>query len=306
MHADLSANTAHLPCLADAGEDGRLRDPHTAANVLGVAVDAVDLDHALDRVQRLLRLRTKGYVCAVSVHGVLEARRDPSVARAFADAAMVVPDGTPMVWVGRLQGKRDMRQVTGPDLMYEIVRRPEFAGLSHFFYGGKQGVALDLALAWMRKVPGTRVAGTYTPPFRDLTAEEESKLIEMLNQTKPDILWVGISTPRQELFMRRILPHLERGVMFGVGAAFDFHTGRVRDCAAWIKRIGFQWLHRLMQDPRRLWRRNLWNATFLWHIALQLTGLKKYGLGWPTAIEDESAGPQPASARSSSSAGGSA
>ncbi len=305
MQADLSANAAHLSCLADAGEDGRLRDPQTAANVLGVAVDAVGLERALGRVASFLRLRTKGYVCAVSVHGVLEARRDPSVAHAFADAAMVVPDGTPIVWVGRLQGRRAIRQVTGPDLMYEIVSRPEFADYSHFFYGGKQGVALELALTWMRKFPGTRVAGTYTPPFRDLTAAEESKLIEVLNQTKPDIIWVGISTPRQELFMRRILPHLERGVMFGVGAAFDFHTGRVRDCAPWIKRMGFQWLHRLMQEPRRLWRRNLWNTTFLWHIAMQVTGLKKYGLGLH-AMEDESAGRQPASARSSSSAGGSA
>ncbi len=306
MHVDLSANAAHFSCPSDAGESGPLSDPYRAANVLGVAVDAVDLESALARVGSLLRRRQKGYVCAVSVHGVLEARRDPSVARAFADAAMVVPDGTPMVWVGRLQGKRTMRQVTGPDLMHEIVSRLEFAGYSHFFYGGKQGVALELALTWMRRFPGTRVAGTYTPPFRDLTAAEEAKLIEVLKQTKPDVIWVGISTPRQERFMRRILPHLERGVMFGVGAAFDFHTGRVRDCAAWIKRIGFQWLHRLIQEPRRLWRRNLWNATFLWHIAVQLMGQKKYEIGVPGAMKEENADRQPASARSSSSAGGSA
>ena len=101
-------------------------------------------------------------------------------------------------------------------------------------------------------------------------------LIRLLDQCQPDIIWVGISTPRQELLMRRLLPKLESGLMFGVGAAFDFHTGRIRDCAPWIKRIGFQWLHRLMQDPRRLWRRNLRNVTFLWHIALQLMKLKKY------------------------------
>jgi N-acetylglucosaminyldiphosphoundecaprenol N-acetyl-beta-D-mannosaminyltransferase len=305
MQADLTANALQLGC-AEAGESHRLRDPQAAANVLGVAVDAVDLECALERVERTLRLRQKGYVCAISVHGVLEARRDTSVAQAFEDAAMVVPDGTPMVWVGRLQGRGAMRQVTGPDLMREIVSRTEFAGYSHFFYGGRQGVALELALTWMRKFPGTRIAGTYTPPFRDLTAAEESKLIDVLNQSKPDIIWVGISTPRQELFMRRILPHLESGVMFGVGAAFDFHTGRVRDCAAWIKRMGLQWLHRLVQDPRRLWRRNLWNATFLWHIALQLAGHRKYGIDVRTARPAEGAGTQPASARSSSSVAGSA
>jgi N-acetylglucosaminyldiphosphoundecaprenol N-acetyl-beta-D-mannosaminyltransferase len=258
------------------GESSELGRGLAVANVLGVMVDALGLERALGRVAGMIRRAQKGYVCAISVHGVLEAQRDPAVAQAFAEASMVVPDGTPMVWVGRLQGQSDMRQVTGPDLMGEILRRPEFAGYSHFFYGGQEGVAQELASAWKQKFPGTRIAGTYTPPFRDLNNAEEAMLIRLLDQCRPDIIWVGISTPRQELFMRRLLPKLETGLMFGVGAAFDFHTGRIRDCAPWIKRMGFQWLHRLIQDPRRLWPRNLRNATFLWHIALQLTKLKKY------------------------------
>ena len=115
------------------------------ANVLGVPVDPFDMERALGRAAELLRRREKGYVCAVSVHGVLEARHDPQVARAFADAAMVIPDGRPMVWVGRMQGQRGIRQVTGPDLMWEIFSRPEFSACSHFFYGGKEGVAQELA-----------------------------------------------------------------------------------------------------------------------------------------------------------------
>lgn len=245
-------------------------------NVLGVPVDPIDPERALRRAAELLRRREKAYVCAVSVHGILEAQRDPQVALAFAGAAMVIPDGRPMVWVGRMQGHRCIRQVTGPDLMRAIFTRPEFHGCSHFFYGGNPGVAQDLATICTRRFPGVRISGAYTPPFRDLNPQEEVELIDLLHRLRPDILWVGISTPRQELFMRRLLPHLDHGLLFGVGAAFDFHTGRIRDCAPWIKRIGFQWLHRLMQDPRRLWRRNLCNATFLWHIALQLTGLKKY------------------------------
>lgn len=246
------------------------------ANVLGVLVDALDLERALARIADLLRSGQKGYVCAISVHGVLEARRNPEVAQAFAEAALVAPDGTPMVWVGRLEGRRDIGQVTGPELMQQILSRPEFAGSSHFFYGGKEGVADELAAVWRQKIPGARIAGTLTPPFRDLTADEERELIRLLRECKPDFIWVGISTPRQDLFMRRMIGHLDRGVMLGVGAAFDFHTGRIRNCAPWIKRMGFHWLHRLVQDPRRLWRRNLSNAGFLWHIALQLGGMRRY------------------------------
>lgn len=285
----MAVNAEPLQHARDSGEVCELPLRHATANVLGVGVDALDLECALARVAGLLRLRQKGYVCAASVHGVLEAQRDPDVARAFAEAAMVVPDGAPLVWVGRLQGSRGINHVTGPDLMGEIFRRPEFAGYSHFFYGGKEGVAQELAAMWKQKLPGTRIAGTYTPPFRDLTAAEEMKLVHLLNQCKPDIIWVGIGAPRQEVFMRRLLPHLGGGLMFGVGAAFDFHTGRIRTCAAWIKRMGFHWLHRLVQDPRRLWRRNLRNAAFPWHIALQLTGLKKYEMNMEFARQNERA-----------------
>ncbi len=273
-------------------------DCRDGANVLGVRVHPLDLEQALARVADFLRRRVKGYVCAVSVHGVLEALDNPRVAEAFSDAALVVPDGRPMVWVGQMQGHRAMQQVTGPDLMRAILSRPEFAGYSHFFYGGKQGVADELADMFMEKFPGAHIAGTYTPPFRDLTRSEEANLIDLLNYCRPDIIWVGISTPRQELFMRRLVSQLNHGLLFGVGAAFDFHTGRIRDCAPWIKRMGFQWLHRLLQDPRRLWRRNLRNAAFLWHITLQLTGVKRYEL-CPALPEPSRVGtPQPASSSS--------
>jgi N-acetylglucosaminyldiphosphoundecaprenol N-acetyl-beta-D-mannosaminyltransferase len=266
---------------------GMMRDPRAAANVLGVMVDSLDLDRALARIETMLCQRQKGYVCAVDVNGVLSARRNPRVARAFAEASMAAPDGTPMMWVGRIEGRRDMRIVTGPELMEEIFSRPEFAAFSHFFYGGKERVAEELAATWKRKFPGTRIAGTYTPPYRELTPAEETALLSRLRELKPDIIWIGISSPRQELFMNRMVPHLDHGLMFGVGAAFDFHTGRLRPCPRWIKHMGFHWLHRRVQDPRRLWRRNVFNATFLWHIALQLTGLKKYDAGWIPRTADQ-------------------
>lgn len=255
----------------------------TVANILGTGVDAVDMDEALSIIFRYLRECRKGYVCAIGVHGVLEALRDQALADTFAGSVLNVPDGTPTVWAGRLQGFQWMDHVTGPALMREIFGRREFARYSHFFYGGKPGVATELAAAMTRQFPWIRIAGTYTPPFRDLSASEEADLVAEVNALHPEMIWVGISTPRQELWMRRMLPLMHTRLMFGVGAAFDFHTGRIRDCAPWVKRAGLQWLHRLVQDPKRLWRRNVQNAAFLPYIALQLSGARHYPLKSPTS-----------------------
>ena len=248
------------------------------ANVLGVPIDAVDMERALSLIADRLHCGPKGYVCAVSVSGILHALEDRAVADAFARAAFTLPDGTPTVWVGRVQGHRDMTHVTGPSIMQAIFSRVQFAGYSHFFYGGKPGVAAELAATLCHQFPWTKVAGTVTPPFRDLTPAEEESLIAEINSSSPDIIWIGISTPRQDLFMRRILPRLNTRMIFGVGAAFDFLTGHIRLCPDWMKRAGLHWLHRLAQDPARLWRRNLNNTAFLWHIALQLSGLRSYPL----------------------------
>jgi exopolysaccharide biosynthesis WecB/TagA/CpsF family protein len=250
----------------------------THANILGIRVEALNMRRALQRVATLLRSNRKGYVSIIGVHGIMEARRNPQLAGIYADSAITVPDGMPTVWVGRLQGCTQMERVAGPDLMLEIFRSPQFAGYTHFLYGGEEGVAETLSANLRRWFPGARIVGTFTPPWRDLLPEEEDSFISMVHRLKPDFIWVGISAPRQEQFMHRYLPVLNTRVMFGVGAAFDFHTGRIKDCSAWIKHAGLQWLHRLVQDPRRLWRRYLRNnPVFLWHIMLQLTGLRTYG-----------------------------
>jgi N-acetylglucosaminyldiphosphoundecaprenol N-acetyl-beta-D-mannosaminyltransferase len=239
------------------------------ANVLGVQVEALNMAAALTRIETALITRQKGYVCMAGVHGIMEAQRNPAVKDAFADAYLTLPDGTPTAWVGRMQGLRWMNRLTGPDLMLEVFSRKQFAQYSHFLYGGKPGVAQELSANLSRRFPGVQIAGTYTPPFHDLMLT--------ISRAKPDIVWVGISTPRQEMFMRRYLPYLDTSLMFGVGAAFDFHTGRIRDCAEWVKRAGLQWLHRLVQDPRHLlWRYARNNPAFIWHIALQLAGLRTY------------------------------
>jgi len=254
-----------------------LESRRKTAMVLGIPVEPLDMEGAVTRVAEELEGRRNGYVCLIGVHGIMEAQRDSNLAQVYARATLMVPDGTPTVWVGRWQGFRKMQRVAGPDLMLEIFRRKEFAGRAHFLYGGKVGVAEELRERLTQRFPWARIVGAYTPPFRDLTLEEEESLTARIREAKPDIIWVGISTPKQERFMMRLLPSLDSTLMFGVGAAFDFHTGRIKDSPQWVKQAGLQWLHRLIQEPRRLfWRYLRNNSTFLWHITLQLTGLRTY------------------------------
>lgn len=269
---------------APAQAGSKATKPEDRANVLGVEVDALELRGALDQIEAALNARRKGYICMAGVHGIMEAQRNPEVMKTYAGSFLTLPDGMPTVWVGRLQGHPAIRQVTGPALMLEVFRRRQFADLRHFFYGGKPGVAQELAESFKRRFPWARIVGTYTPPFRELSLLEERQLISRVRMLRPSIVWVGISTPRQELFMRHYLPLLDTTLMFGVGAAFDFHTGRIRDCAEWIKRAGLQWLHRLIQDPRHLlWRYMRNNPSFLWQISLQLAGLRIHRLPEDTA-----------------------
>jgi N-acetylglucosaminyldiphosphoundecaprenol N-acetyl-beta-D-mannosaminyltransferase len=256
-----------------------------SANVLGVRVSAVDLRSAVDLSDQWIRSAMgHGYICATGVHGVMEAHADSELRRVLNHALINVSDGMPMSWVGRLQGFHNMDRVFGPDFMLAMCRLSVERGYRHFLYGGKPGVATLLSETLQRKIPGLQVVGTYTPPFRSLTSDEEKEILAQVRKSRPHILWVGLSTPKQERFMAQYVDYLRVPLMFGVGAAFDFHIGAIHDCSPWIKRAGLQWLHRLMQDPRRLWKRYLRNnPAFLWHIAMQLLGFRQYPSGLGTA-----------------------
>jgi N-acetylglucosaminyldiphosphoundecaprenol N-acetyl-beta-D-mannosaminyltransferase len=197
----------------------------------------------------------------------------------FADALLVLPDGMPTVWMGRLQGFLDMGRVFGPDLMLAMAERSDVTGYSHFLYGGQAGVAEQLRRVLLRRFPTIKIVGTYTPPFRALTRDEDEHFVSTVERLSPDIIWVGMSTPKQERFMAEYMPRLKAPLMVGVGAAFDFLTGRVKDSPRWVKRSGLQWAHRLAQEPRRLWKRySTNNPQFLFQAVLQLAGLKRYYL----------------------------
>jgi N-acetylglucosaminyldiphosphoundecaprenol N-acetyl-beta-D-mannosaminyltransferase len=238
---------------------------HDHADVLGVKVSAVNMDLSVNLAAQWIERGQPGYVCVVGVHGVMEAQRDPELLRILNQAVINTPDGMPLTWIGRLQGFAHMDRVFGPDFMMEICRLSCERGYRHFLYGGKPGVAEELSERLQSKFPGLKIVGTLTPPFRNLTPEEEQELARQIAQVQPHILWVGLGTPKQERFMAQYVLRFNVPLMIGVGAAFDFHTGRIRDCPRWIKRAGLQWLHRLMQEPGRLWKRYLVNnPAFLW------------------------------------------
>lgn len=248
-------------------------------NVLGVGLSVLNLRTALDAMAGAVRARQKGYICVTGVHGVMEAQTDENFRRILNGALLCTPDGMPMVWLGKIRGHREMRRVYGPDLMLEVCAWSETSGCRHFFYGGADGVAELLAQKLKAIFPKLEVVGTYTPPFRPLKDDEVKGLQAQIRTAQPDILWVGLSTPKQEKFMAEFLPKLEVTLMVGVGAAFDFHAGRVKQAPRWMQRSGLEWFYRLCQEPRRLARRYLTNnPRFALKIAGQLAGLKKYSL----------------------------
>lgn len=251
------------------------RAPRT--NVLGVGISAIDMDDALRLSDALIQTEEKGYVCVTNVHSVMEAQSDPAFRRILNRSLMTTPDGVPMVWIGRLRGLAGMRRVYGPDFMLDMCRLSVTRGYRHFMYGGGPGVAVDLAEELSRRYPGLQIAGTYTPPYRPLNAKEESELVAIVSHAKPDVFWVGLGAPKQERFMAHYIDKLNVKLMVGVGAAFDIHTGGIKDAPHLVKNLGLQWLHRLVQEPRRLWRRYLiLNPMFIWNIALQFLGLRKF------------------------------
>jgi N-acetylglucosaminyldiphosphoundecaprenol N-acetyl-beta-D-mannosaminyltransferase len=218
-------------------------------------MSVLNIPDAVRRILGAVEQRQRGYICVTGVHGIMESRTDASLRAILNNAFLCTPDGMPTVWMGKLSGHRDMSRVYGPDLMLAVMEATRDKPVRHFFYGGQEGVANDLKVKLEQRFPGVRITGTFCPPFRPLTDEEVRDLQDQVRKAEADIVWVGLSTPKQERFMAQYLPQLDTSVMVGVGAAFDFHSGRVKQAPVWIQRNGLEWLYRVMQEPKRLWRR---------------------------------------------------
>jgi N-acetylglucosaminyldiphosphoundecaprenol N-acetyl-beta-D-mannosaminyltransferase len=247
-------------------------------NILGVGVSVLNMDTALHQTELLLDRGEQGYVCVTGVHGIMEAQSDEPFREILNRSFLTTPDGMPTVWLGRMHGFKHMSRVYGPDYMLALCRRSAAKGYRHFLYGGKPGVAEELRTELTRRFPGLKIVGTYTPPFRPLSPEEEDDLRSQLESSQADILWCGLSTPKQERFMAAYSGRMPVKLMVGVGAAFDLLSGNLSEAPDWMKRAGLQWLYRLFKEPKRLWRRYLLNnPRFAWFTLLQLTGLKGFG-----------------------------
>ena len=235
-------------------------------DVLGVPVSVTTLSAASALIHAWADDDHGRFVCIRDVHGIMQAVDNPAFAALHQHAAMVTPDGMPIVWLGRRAGL-PVERTCGPDLIDRVLADSAASGLRHYFYGGKPGVAEKLKAAFEARYPALQVVGTSTPPFRDLTDQEVSEIAATIQASGAQVVWVGLSTPKQEFLMQRLAP-LTSATLIGVGAAFDFHAGLVKRAPKWMQKTGIEFLHRLASEPRRLWRRYLIMAPrFLWLVA---------------------------------------
>lgn len=224
-------------------------------DVLGVPMSVTTLKTASEAIVRWADDDKARFVFIRDVHGIIQAKGDDRLMRLHQKASMVTPDGMPLVWLGQ-HGGHSVSRTCGPDLMEMVLLESPRTGLKHFFYGGKPGVAERLKARFEQRAPGLQVVGVNTPPFRPLTHSELIDVATQINSSGADVVWIGVSTPKQEYLMDMLSAHVGT-TLIGVGAAFDFHTGSVSRAPKWMQRSGLEWLWRLFSEPKRLWRRYL-------------------------------------------------
>ncbi len=233
--------------------------PIPRVDVLGVGISAIDMGMAIDEITRWIDTGERHYVCVTGVHGVMESQDAPDLLRIHNESGLTTPDGMPMVWSARWAGAKHVERVYGPDLMAALCRRAAERGWTSYFYGGKDGVPELLAERLTDRYPGLKVVGTYSPPFRPLSEAEDAEIVSQINAVSPDLVWVGLSTPKQERWVADHVGRLGASALLAVGAAFDIHAGTLQQAPAPMQRAGLEWLYRIYREPRRLWWRYLRN-----------------------------------------------
>jgi len=251
----------------------------TCFELLGVKVHAVQTRDAVARMEEWIRNRGRCHTIApTGMHGIVEAQHNPSFKAILNATDAVVPDGMPLVWLGRRKGHHLPRRVYGPDLVLEFCEKTAGRGYRHFFYGGGPGVPDRVAESLKRRFPAIEVCGTFSPPMRPLDPQEDKEIVTLISRAAPDVLWVGLGTPKQERWMHEHRDQLQVPVLVSVGAAFDILSGRRKQAPRWMREHGLEWLFRLLQEPRRLWRRYLvYGTQFI--VCLAVDNLRGRGFG---------------------------
>jgi N-acetylglucosaminyldiphosphoundecaprenol N-acetyl-beta-D-mannosaminyltransferase len=239
--------------------------------VLGVPLALTDYERTLDWIDAAVAARERAYVCVAATHTVMAAHHDAELRAAVLGASFTVPDGQPLVWALRMLGHELPDRVYGPALMDAACARAARTGQRFYLYGGRNpGALAQLARTLRLRHPGLQIVGGHVPPFRPLTETEEQAVAADIERCRADVVWVGIGVPKQEKWMARMRPRLSTPVLVGVGAAFDFHAGLIPQAPDWMQRLGLEWVFRLVQEPRRLWRRYLrYNPRFVAGFARQ-------------------------------------
>jgi len=246
-------------------------------NILGVGVSAINMQQALDTIDYWIRTHDPHYVCVTPAHAIMDCYRSSELRRIYNHSGLTTPDGMAIVWLLKWQGFQNVERVYGPDLLKAVCQRSLENGYRHYFYGGAPGVAERLSQKIDQKYSGLQIVGLDSPPFRELTPQEDEAAVQKICAANPDIVWIGIGSPRQECWMIDHLKRVGAPVMIGIGAAFDFISGNKPQAPPWMQRNGLEWFFRLANEPRRLWRRYLLNyPRFAVLVLLQLIGLKQY------------------------------
>ncbi|WP_036137363.1 WecB/TagA/CpsF family glycosyltransferase [Aerolutibacter daejeonensis] len=245
--------------------------------VIGSPIDAVTWDEAIERIHVWARARESRVVCICNVHSVVTARSDSGFSAVIRDADMATADGFPVALMLRRLGVPGQERINGPDLMLRYCRHVAAASESIYLYGGSVATLDVLRRRLLEACPGLMIAGAYSPPYRELTPDEDAAIVAKINASGAGVVWVGLGCPKQEKWMADHRGRIN-AVMIGVGAAFDYHAGIVKRAPPWMQRRGLEWFYRLVTEPRRLWRRYLvTNSLFIWHVARQLFGWRASG-----------------------------
>lgn len=233
-------------------------------NILGVNIAAIDMKWLVQYLIRNVKALSGDYLTVANVHTTVMAYENSEYRQIQNEGIMAIPDGGPLSSVGRKRSCENMRRTTGPDLMGEIFRRSSKMGYRHYFYGSTEETLQMLRVKLEKTYPGINIVGMYAPPFRSMTEEEDNQTIEIINQSVPDFVWIGLGAPKQERWMAAH-QGIVSGLMIGVGAGFDYFAGNIKRAPAWMQNHNLEWLYRLWQEPGRLFKRYLvTNTKFLW------------------------------------------
>jgi N-acetylglucosaminyldiphosphoundecaprenol N-acetyl-beta-D-mannosaminyltransferase len=258
-------------------ESTRIRTK-TRVNILGIGANPITMEDALDQIGDWIVQREKNYVCVMPAHSVMDCFEDPELRRIFNRSGMTTPDGMSIVWLLKLNGYRFVERVYGPDLMISAMSISKTKKWRHYFLGGTQEVLDRLQDSIRSEYPGVEIRGTFSPPFRPLTQDEENQIVKKINESQADILWVGMGSPRQEKWMAENKQKMDVPVMIGVGAAFDFLSGAKPQAPQWVQKSGMEWFYRLCKEPGRLWKRYIRYPKFVILALCQLLKLKEYSI----------------------------